>query len=186
MLVDTVKLMEERILKIENQDSFHNIHFHNTQYLINEIELLKVNSLENMSENKETIVPKSLEQESENKRCKWWNRGYCKFKQSCPYLHPKKICIEEQCLNKECKKRHPNSCKNWQKGSCRFENLCEFTHPSVNQNKGNSEKKIGDITINDDNYVDYDNIDSDDDSDDKKDTFFTVTNVNIHVIQRVT
>ena len=126
-------------------------------------------------------MSKGVEQKSERKRCKWWNRGYCKFKQSCPYLHPKEICIEEQCLKKECEKRHPNICKNWQKGSCHFTNLCEFTHPSVvnqdedcsvqktsivNQSKVDSEHKICDVTINDDNYVDYDNIDSDDDSED--------------------
>ena len=33
-------------------------------------------------------------QESDRKRYKWWNRGYCKLKESCPFLHPKAICIE--------------------------------------------------------------------------------------------
>ena len=63
--------------------------------------------------------------------------------------HPKAICIEEQCSNKECEKRHPNICKNWQKGSCKFTN-CQFKHQTVvNKINDDSEKKIGDININD-------------------------------------
>ena len=37
------------------------------------------------------------------------------------------------------------------------------------QNEDDSEQKIADISLNDDNYVDYDNIDSDDDSEDEID-----------------
>ena len=173
-LEEQVKRFEKRLNTIEER-MFKNIESESEQNheqilsedpnMLNKFKLLEeivyatkeaMNNIENVSKN--------IEQESEKKRCKWWNRGYCKFKQSCPYLHPKAICIEEQCSNKECEKRHPNICKNWQKGSCKFTN-CEFKHPTVvNQINDDSEKKIVDITINDENFVDYDNIDSDDDS----------------------
>ena len=49
---------------------------------------------------------------------------------------------------------------------CKFSNLCKFKHPTlVNQNKDDSEQKV--TNFNYDNYVDYDNIDSDDDSEDE-------------------
>ena len=70
---------------------------------------------------------------------------------------------------------------------CKFSNQCEFAHHNlVKQIKDDSEQKMGEVTINDDNVVDYDNIDSDDDSDDEIDTKKTVTHVNIHAIWKVT
>ena len=55
----------------------------------------------------------------------------------------------------------------------KFSNLCEFAHPTLeNQNNDDPEHKMGEVTKNDDNYVDYDNIDSDDDSDNEIDKKF--------------
>ena len=28
----------------------------------------------------------------EPRRCKWWNRGYCREKEKCSFLHPKEDC----------------------------------------------------------------------------------------------
>ena len=127
--------------------------------------------LKNIKNNKKD---ESLPKESDTKRCNFFNRGYCKLKQSCPLLHPKVICVEEKCLNKECKKRHPNICKHWQTGLCKFGILCEFTHPkeieirSESSNQDGDESPVNDIVNNTeaiDTYIDYDNIDSDDDID---------------------
>ena len=41
--LEKVKGFEER----QNMDSFHDLHFHNTQYLINEIENLKLKQIKN-------------------------------------------------------------------------------------------------------------------------------------------
>ena len=109
-----------------------------------------------------------------SKNINFFNRGYCKFKESCPLFHPKEICIEEKCLNQECKKRHPNKCKLWEKGLCKFGDLCEFTHPKkieIHSEISNQDIVLVNNLIEEanteaiDTYVDYDNIDSDDDID---------------------
>ena len=54
------------------------------------------------------------------RKCKFWNSGYCKFKKDCQFLHPEVICSEAICLEKSCKKRHPKPCKKFAIGSCKF------------------------------------------------------------------
>ena len=39
------------------------------------------------------------------RRCKFWNAGYCKHKKACPFLHPDNIFIESKCADKICKKK---------------------------------------------------------------------------------
>ena len=107
------------------------------------------------------------------RKCKFWNAGYCKHKKACPFLHPENICIESKCADKICKKRHPRTCRNWKKGLCRFSDLCEFLHEekeemvSVNSEENKNTIKQDDTMIeklNDSSdYIDYDNLDSDDD-----------------------
>ena len=39
------------------------------------------------------------------KRCKWWNRGYCREKGECRYSHPKDDCedhLKGSCITKRC------------------------------------------------------------------------------------
>ena len=108
-------LIEKLLLKDKNKDTIDAEVEENmsSQYKIlqdmvnnNKDSLTKIEVLleEIKNNNKNESSKHSSLQESERKRCKWWNRGYCKFKQSCPYLHPKEICITEECLDKGCKK----------------------------------------------------------------------------------
>ena len=51
------------------------------------------------------------------RKCKYFDKGYCKYKDKCPYYHPTIDC--EQCENSTmCNKRHRSMCK--------YENICYF------------------------------------------------------------
>ena len=80
------------------------------------------------------------------RKYKFWNSGYCKFKKDCQFLHPEVICSEAFCLEKSCNKRHPKPCKKFAIGFCKFNDLCEFAH----------DKNLKTIS---EEYLDFDNFD---------------------------
>ena len=77
------------------------------------------------------------------KRCKWWNRGYCREKGECSFTHTKGDCEEHLrggCNTKGCNiLRHRKQCKyfNTDTGCTRGE-TCEYLH---RKNKGDKETK---------------------------------------------
>ena len=79
---------------------------------------------------KETIVETSVMEK--RRKCRYFDRGYCKYKNKCRYKHPKEICEEYfkygKCLNKGCERRHPKTCK-WlaTKAGCRKPE-CDYHH----------------------------------------------------------
>ena len=46
-----------------------------------------------------------------SEKCSYYDRGYCKFGDKCDKKHPDKVCNDENCLEDNCEKRHPNPCK---------------------------------------------------------------------------
>ena len=66
------------------------------------------------------------------RKCRYYNRGFCKDTIKCRYLHPERICqvyLETQsCQEKQCPDRHPKLCK-WLKhsGGCKRQN-CAYLH----------------------------------------------------------
>ena len=73
--------------------------------------------------------------EKDVKRCKYFNRGHCKYKLKCTFSHPKETCKNvldgKNCDDKLCKDRHPKICKWWQgQSGCRREN-CDYLHSDV-------------------------------------------------------
>ena len=44
-------------------------------------------------------------------KCKYFNPGYCKFKDNCKKMHPKMDCLQTLCLDKSCQNRHPKTCR---------------------------------------------------------------------------
>ena len=74
-----------------------------------------------------------------NKRCTWWNRGYCHEKGGCSYAHPKEDCqdhLQDGCKTKGCNNLRPRKkCKyfNTDEGCHRREN-CEYLHVLDNTN----------------------------------------------------
>ena len=63
----------------------------------------------------------------ENK-CKFYNRGYCKHKDQCKYVHPTSDCIGN-CLDTNiCPNRHRKICKFGHKCYHNKTNVCEYIH----------------------------------------------------------
>jgi hypothetical protein len=66
------------------------------------------------------------------KRCRYYNKGFCKYVDKCRYFHPSEICPKHlensNCSEKKCNMRHPKLCKWSQKEvGCRRSN-CDFLH----------------------------------------------------------
>lgn len=69
------------------------------------------------------------------RRCKYFNRGYCKYANKCSFLHYEKKC-EDFLKNgictqqKRCLYRHPKNCRYWIRKSegCQRENKCQYLH----------------------------------------------------------
>jgi hypothetical protein len=80
------------------------------------------------------------------KKCRYFNRGYCKYKDKCRYTHPKNICTEHlqsmKCETRDCLGRHPKTCKWWSKqDGCKRGSECGYLHVmSENKTEANSEK----------------------------------------------
>ena len=80
-----------------------------------------------------------MAEEANKQKCEHHYRGYCKYKDMCPKVHPDADC-EGTCEDKRtCMKRHKVNCKNGP--SCEW-NSCQFLH-----SKEHREKESGDITL---------------------------------------
>ena len=71
-------------------------------------------------------------------KCKYNNRGYCRKRKQCKYIHSNIICEEhtngEVCGNKYCEFRHPKKCLYFRmKYKCRFGVLCQYLHEEKEQ-----------------------------------------------------
>ena len=66
------------------------------------------------------------------KKCRYFNRGFCKYTTKCRLVHPKHICQEhtknKKCENGDCQDRHPKVCK-WLSSEvvCKRTD-CEYLH----------------------------------------------------------
>ena len=69
-----------------------------------------------------------------SKKCRHYNRGFCKFGRSCKYYHPKLVCEvylqDGLCLQRKCPKRHPRHCRYWSSKSegCTRNEECQYLH----------------------------------------------------------
>ena len=61
-----------------------------------------------------------------SKICKYYNKGYCKYKSTCTNVHSKQICSQINCENKKCEYRHPSDCR--YKDKCRRIEECLYQH----------------------------------------------------------
>ena len=72
------------------------------------------------------------------KRCSFYNRGFCRDNSACPFLHPVKNC-QEYCTSgvcsdpKSCSRRHPFKCKYWTRGYCWRKDSCLFLHKETDK-----------------------------------------------------
>ena len=67
-----------------------------------------------------------MKADKEQRVCKYFNSGYCKFKGDCKYTHPKVNCAQIECKNKRCHKRHPKKCRYGD--NCRRKSSCLYKH----------------------------------------------------------
>ena len=78
----------------------------------------------------------------ESKRCRYFNRGHCKFKNSCKFKHHKEICTIYlecgSCNDNSCMRRHPKQCKWWQRGECKRQD-CNYLHVTFASEDGRSQ-----------------------------------------------
>jgi hypothetical protein len=89
--------------------------------------------------NRKNVIPPSTEKDSddnkevtEHKKCRYYDKGYCKYQKRCRYFHPLEICkthLEKlKCKEKGCRGRHPKACKWFQRDvGCKRLN-CEYLH----------------------------------------------------------
>ena len=76
----------------------------------------------------------------ERRRCKWWNRGFCKEKDWWTFYHPSGDChanLQGRCSSKGCNTlRHRKVCKFFlTEEGCLREEMCAYLHPNKNLDK---------------------------------------------------
>ena len=74
------------------------------------------------------------------KKCKYFNRGYCKNVELCPFSHPQEVCQEHLSSGKcsdygSCQKRHPRECRYWKKHECFHGGSCLYLHQKIPNNE---------------------------------------------------
>ena len=126
----------------------------------------KVDILEKKLHNKKEDTKTKEHVKSETK-CHFYNKGYCRSKALCSFVHPKIHCDKENCKELKCPHRHIKTCKNFLKSSCKFGNACEYKHDSKKKkDELNSTAKTDDKTKNDESLKeDLDNLDIEDTND---------------------
>ena len=72
-------------------------------------------------------------EDKNRKKCRYYDRGFCKYNKKCRFLHPEGICQDYletlKCGGKECFQRHPKLCR-WDqgKGGCKRGEDCLYLH----------------------------------------------------------
>ena len=75
----------------------------------------------------EEVEKEKVEDIKEKRRCKWFNRGYCKEKERCSFVHPRQDCQEH--LQGRCTIRHWRVCKfNTTEEGYNRDKMCEYIH----------------------------------------------------------
>ena len=85
---------------------------------------------------KESNTKANIEVKDDDKRekiCRYFNRGYCKYKSRCRFTHSEELCQEyiktEKCSRTSCTDRHPKKCKWFEAGGyCKRDSQCEYLH----------------------------------------------------------
>ena len=91
-------------------------------------------NLKSALENLTVTVQNDEENKVIKRKCRYFNRGYCKYGTSCRFQHSQEICYEYMkegmCKTNGCFRRHPRHCKYWT-GSpegCTRADSCQYLH----------------------------------------------------------
>ena len=106
------------------------------------------NLLQNVSDMKITMSNSSAQGEKQEKfkrKCRYNDKGYCKYIEKCKFQHFQNICGEYLEKGKfgagpTCQNRHPKICKYWKsdRQGCKRTTKCRYlhqNHPSTHNNK---------------------------------------------------
>ena len=136
----SMNMMEEKVKQIQNEKVEEIIE---TQKNLNEMIAVNANAiqridneiLEIQKDKANAASTKGNEIVREPKKCRYFNRGHCKYKVACKFTHPKNTCkihLEgKKCDDKHCENRHPKPCK-WFQGQsgCKRQN-CDYFHVTL-------------------------------------------------------
>jgi hypothetical protein len=83
------------------------------------------------------------------KKCRYHNKGYCKYQNKCKYYHAGQVCDEflrnGKCeTGQSCIYRHPRVCKYWigDSGGCKREESCKYLHKAIPHTKSTDVKNV--------------------------------------------
>ena len=82
---------------------------------------------------------------SEKIICKYFDNGYCRFKEICKFKHPKENCKEKTCEDYKCPKRHPKTCKYFRRKKCKFAEKCLFKHDKNSEAKDVAKESLSNL-----------------------------------------
>ena len=120
-------------------------------------------NLEEMLEN--LVVPikncgecETSKREGQKIKCRYYNRGFCKYRENCKFFHSTVMCktylAEGTCNKVACYDRHPKVCKFWAGSSkgCPRNASCEFLHECIGnvKNHENSNDHCDDCGLDQD------------------------------------
>ena len=126
-IVDAQKIVEKVINA--NKDAIKRIDEEIKQIVENK---LAGKTNDNNDKAKELVEENGINDKN-RKKCRYYDRGFCKYNKKCRFLHPEGICQEYlktfKCSVKECCQRHPKVCR-WDqgKGGCNRGKDCLYLH----------------------------------------------------------
>ena len=92
------------------------------------------------------------------RKCRYYNRGYFKFKENCNFFHSTSVCDtflrDGICQEEGCRQRHPKDCRYWTRNTdgCSRKEKCDYLH--------NNLKKFSDAPANEPENIIENNDDS--------------------------
>ena len=84
--------------------------------------------------------------EQQDAICKFYQRGFCKFRESCHRRHENIVCKDlNECRNQKCQQRHPQFCKYFEKDKkCKYQEKCAYFH----REETDAQQKLNEILAN--------------------------------------
>ena len=76
-----------------------------------------------------------IEFEIAQRKCTYFDKGFCKEGGNCRKYHPTQVCEDHKskgyCVKINCRDRHPKTCYYWQTAICYIGNSCRYNHSKI-------------------------------------------------------